>query len=53
MITVLALAGWGASDATSQAKPEKVVIGYQDIPNEEIIAKQLGWHEKELGVKID
>ena len=53
MITVLALAGWGASDATAQAKPEKVVIGYQDIPNEEIIAKQLGWHEKELGVKID
>lgn len=53
MITALALAGWGASDATAQAKPEKVVIGYQDIPNEEIIAKQLGWHEKELGVKID
>jgi taurine transport system substrate-binding protein len=53
VLAVLALAGWGAADALAQAKPEKVVIGYQDIPNEEIIAKQLGWHEKEMGVKVD
>ena len=53
VLAVLALVGWGAADALAQAKPDKVVIGYQDIPNEEIIAKQLGWHEKEMGVKID
>jgi taurine transport system substrate-binding protein len=53
VLAVLAVAGWGAADALAQAKPDKVVIGYQDIPNEEIIAKQLGWHEKEMGVKID
>jgi taurine transport system substrate-binding protein len=53
VLAVLAVVGWGAADALAQAKPEKVVIGYQDIPNEEIIAKQLGWHEKEMGVKID
>jgi taurine transport system substrate-binding protein len=53
VLAVLVVAGWGAADALAQAKPEKVVIGYQDIPNEEIIAKQLGWHEKEMGVKID
>lgn len=55
-LAVLALvaAAFGAvTDVSAQAKPEKVVIGYQDVPNEEIIAKQLGWHEKELGVKIE
>ena len=50
IVAVLALV---TGDVSAQAKPEKVVIGYQDIPNEEIIAKQLGWHEKELGVKIE
>ncbi len=42
-----------AQGAGAQAKPDKVVIGYQVIPNEEIIAKALGWHEKALGVKIE
>lgn len=42
-----------ASGLWAQAKPDKVIIGYQVIPNNEIIAKALGWHEKELGVKID
>jgi taurine transport system substrate-binding protein len=52
-ILTLALSGGTVSEVGAQAKPEKVVIGYQDIPNEEIIAKQLGWHEKEMGVKVD
>jgi taurine transport system substrate-binding protein len=52
-LPMLVVAGWGPTAALAQAKPEKVVIGYQDIPNEEIIAKQLGWHEKEMGVKVD
>jgi taurine transport system substrate-binding protein len=28
-------------------------IGYQAIPNAELIAKQLGWHEAALGTKIE
>jgi taurine transport system substrate-binding protein len=52
-LLAVSLAGWAVTDVAAQAKPEKVVIGYQDVPNEEIIAKQLGWHEKEFGVKVD
>lgn len=58
VITVLILAivpcfllmGSGAAEKTG--KPEEIVIGYQIIPNGEIIAKDLGWHEEELGVPI-
>jgi taurine transport system substrate-binding protein len=53
VLVVATLVGWEISEVNAQAKPDRVVIGYQDIPNEEIIAKQLGWHEKELGVKIE
>ncbi len=41
-----------ASGLWAQAKPEQVTIGYQVIPNAEIVGKQLGWFEKEMGVKI-
>ena len=40
------------SGLRAQAKPEQVTIGYQVIPNAEIVGKQLGWFEKEMGVKI-
>jgi taurine transport system substrate-binding protein len=56
LLVVGAVAAWPvgpASDARAQAKPEKIVIGFQSVPNEEIIAKQLGWHEKEWGVKVE
>lgn len=42
-----------ASGLWAQAKPERVTIGFQVIPNAEIIGKQLGWFEKEMGVKIN
>jgi taurine transport system substrate-binding protein len=42
----------GVIGAWAQARPEQVTIGYQVIPNAEIVGKQLGWFEKELGVKI-
>lgn len=42
-----------AAEARAQARPAKVTIGFQVIPNNEIVAKGLGWHEKELGVRID
>jgi taurine transport system substrate-binding protein len=53
VLVVAGLAGWALTDLGAQAKPDRVVIGYQDVPNEEIIAKQLGWHEKEWGVKVE
>jgi taurine transport system substrate-binding protein len=42
-----------AAGLAAQGKPEQVTIGYQVIPNAEIVAKQLGWFEKEMGVKIN
>jgi len=53
VLSVAALLGGAITESGAQAKPDKVVIGYQDVPNEEIIAKQLGWHEKEWGVKVE
>jgi taurine transport system substrate-binding protein len=32
--------------------PDELVIGYQDIPNGEIVAKDLRWNEKALGIPI-
>lgn len=50
---VLGLGAVAVPDLRAQAKPEKVTIAFQVIPNEEIIAKGLGWHEQAMGVKID
>ncbi len=58
VVTVLVLAivpcfllmGSGAAEKTG--KPNEIVIGYQIIPNGEIIAKDLGWHEQEMDVPI-
>jgi taurine transport system substrate-binding protein len=53
-IVTVALAGSAlVSGLWAQAKPAQVTIGYQVIPNAEIIGKQLGWFEKEMGVKIN
>jgi taurine transport system substrate-binding protein len=35
------------------AAPSKIVIGYQNIPNGEIIAKAKGWYESELGAPVE
>ncbi|MDR2529008.1 MAG: ABC transporter substrate-binding protein [Synergistaceae bacterium] len=35
------------------ATPPKIVIGYQNIPNGEIIAKTKGWYESELGAPVE
>lgn len=53
IVLVLGLATATVSSVVAQAKPEKVTIAYQVIPNEEIVAKALGWHEKAMGVKVD
>jgi len=41
------VAGGGQEQALSE-----VVIGFQAIPNGEIVAKDLGWHEEALGVDV-
>lgn len=50
---LLVVGGAFVSGLSAQAKPDQVTIGYQVIPNAEIIGKQLGWFEKEMGVKIN
>jgi taurine transport system substrate-binding protein len=39
-------------DEASGDLPEEIVIGFQVIPNGEIIAKHFGWHEETLGVPV-
>ena len=50
MICILLFGGFPAVFA--QDKPVEFHIGYQKIPNAELVAKHLGWYEKELGVPI-
>ncbi len=60
MLTVaLQLTGCGQSNQAAAPakqevlKPEVVNIGFQDIPNDEIVAKVKGFYESELGVKVN
>jgi taurine transport system substrate-binding protein len=53
LVGVAVVAGMPGGDPWAQGKPDQVTIGYQVIPNAEIIGKQLGWFEKEMGVKIN
>ena len=36
----------------AQEMPEKLVIGYQAVPNPETVVKDLGWNEKDLGIPV-
>ncbi|WNS43960.1 ABC transporter substrate-binding protein [Paenibacillus sp. MMS20-IR301] len=48
------LAACGNSkEADGAAKPESVTIGYQDIPNDEVVARAKEWYEDELGVPVN
>jgi taurine transport system substrate-binding protein len=42
-----------ATGAWAQTKPTSITIGFQVIPNAELLAKAQGWYEKELGVKVE
>lgn len=46
------LLGGPVSSALAGDKPREVVIGFQVIPNAEIVAKDLKWQEKSLGVPV-
>lgn len=39
--------------ADSGKSPEKIVIGYMTVPNPLIMAKELGWVEKTLGIPVE
>ena len=54
-VVALALgAGAGyALNAFAQQKPDKVVIGYLNLVNAQLVTKSLGLHEKEMGVPIE
>jgi taurine transport system substrate-binding protein len=49
----LQLTGCGKGGDTTENKPKVITIGYQAIPNDEILAKAKGWYESELGVKVN
>jgi taurine transport system substrate-binding protein len=38
--------------AAAQQKPDKIVIGYLNLVNAQLVTKALGLHEKELGVPV-
>lgn len=48
----LSACGNSKEDGAS-SKPESITIGYQDIPNDEIVAKAKDWYADELGVKVN
>ncbi len=52
VVTVMFLCPGWKSSCTAEDRPAKITIGYQRIPNAELIAKDLGWQEKALGVPI-
>lgn len=51
-VVAIVAAGGSGEDASAEELPEEIVIGYQTIPNGEIIAKNLGWHEEALGIPV-
>ncbi|TVR61303.1 MAG: taurine ABC transporter substrate-binding protein [Spirochaetaceae bacterium] len=51
-ILALGVAVSAAAAGRSESRRNHVVIGFQAIPNGELVAKQLGWHEESLGVDV-
>jgi taurine transport system substrate-binding protein len=45
--------GGPAATAAGVSKPARLRIGYQAIPNAELVSKQLKWHEQTLGIPIE
>lgn len=52
MFVLAGLAAAGSAETDSSA-PEKIVIGYQAIPNGQIISKDFGWFEEASGVPVE
>jgi taurine transport system substrate-binding protein len=52
IMVLLVLATSMSWPALAQDMPKELIIGYQAVPNPETIVKDLGWHEKEIGIPI-
>jgi taurine transport system substrate-binding protein len=52
-VAISLIFAFAALGRASAAVPDKVVIGYQNIPNDEIVSIANGWYEKELGVAVE
>ena len=53
LVVLFAVAGSLHAAGSGEEGPlEEVVIGFQAIPNGEIVAKNLGWHEEAFGVPV-
>lgn len=50
-IAVVSVSAMGESDSTGN--PDKIVIGYQAIPNGQIISKDFGWFEESAGIPVE
>ncbi len=49
-ISVIAVSAAGQNE--TDGKPDKIVIGYQAIPNGQIISKDFGWLEEATGIPV-
>ena len=52
LVAALAFAAGSGERQDATGLPDEVVIGFQIIPNGEIIAKDMGWHEESFGVPV-
>lgn len=53
VLVVAATAACGSSDSAATAKPEKIRIAFQKIPNGDLIVKNKGWLEEATGVAVE
>ena len=52
LVGVAATPGFSGGSAEGEDALDRVVIGFQAIPNGEIVAKNLGWHEEAFDVPV-
>jgi len=52
IIVLLFLASFTVVESFAEQMPKEFVIGYQSHPTPEIVAKGLGWMEKELDIQV-
>lgn len=52
LFAIVATGSWARGVEEDRELPREIVIGFQTIPNGEIVAKHFGWHEETLGVPI-
>ncbi len=53
LLTSFTACGGSDDETTADGKPAKVVIGTQQMPNDEGIAKALNYFEEEMGVEVE